>query len=367
MKILLINSNTDQLKAYGSALVNAGFEVLIANSFIQGINIAEKKSPDIVTLFIQSGEHELQSLSFSRLSDLPSFLVVNNLSSVNIDTATDKNLANLFYQTTLLSENDLLNLCQRRKDLTHPPEKKRESKILLVEDDLLSRIYYSEMLSTLKIDFTVTEGYALALNEFSKEIYDLVIADIQLKDGNGIDLLKEVRAMNNKVPFIFVSGYSKQEALKDESEVTCFAWLTKPIAEKDFSAAINAALGKDNKSKMTLETYGEKVYDTTRLFELLKNDKGRIERSLNEFLGSVVTALETVDLVLDDKNYDGVRPIFHDLLNLGFFYDAHLLVELIMGFRAETIDKNKVVFLNDIREELKHVLRFYQRLKSDAL
>lgn len=78
-------------------------------------------------------------------------------------------------------------------------------RILLVEDELqlgrnLQRFllqYYDEVIWV--------NTYEKAIEHIA-ESFDLYLLDIHLKDGNGLDLCKEIRAVNHE-PIIFLTVY----------------------------------------------------------------------------------------------------------------------------------------------------------------
>ncbi len=50
-----------------------------------------------------------------------------------------------------------------------------------------------------------------ALQKIKQKKYDVIISDYQMPEMNGLDLLKELRAGENDVPFILFTGEGKEE------------------------------------------------------------------------------------------------------------------------------------------------------------
>jgi DNA-binding response OmpR family regulator len=48
----------------------------------------------------------------------------------------------------------------------------------------------------------------IAFDLFGKNKIDAIVTDIRMKGGDGVELLKKVRAVNKKVPFYVVTGFS---------------------------------------------------------------------------------------------------------------------------------------------------------------
>ena len=81
---------------------------------------------------------------------------------------------------------------------------KKATRILVVEDHALVRRGIIDMLGhepDLCVCGEATTG-AEALELFKSERPDLVIADLTLRDGNGIELIREIRALGSRVPIL---------------------------------------------------------------------------------------------------------------------------------------------------------------------
>ena len=118
-------------------------------------------------------------------------------------------------------------------------------KILIVEDEFISRTLLSEMLSDYGVCHIATDGReAVEVLERSftdKEQYDLVCLDIMMPEMNGQEVLSEIRRMedeygiggNEATKVIMTTALDdSQNIIRAFTEGRCEAYLTKPI-EKD--------------------------------------------------------------------------------------------------------------------------------------
>lgn len=91
-------------------------------------------------------------------------------------------------------------------------------KVLVVDDDKESRDLLSEVLTTNGYTVGVVEnaGAARALLGQDEE-YRIIIADLRMPDGSGLELLKDLRRQNSKREIIlmssFISGAEREMAL----------------------------------------------------------------------------------------------------------------------------------------------------------
>jgi len=114
-------------------------------------------------------------------------------------------------------------------------------RILIVEDELESQKYFELILKKkFEVDFCDTEKSMY--NLLSRNIYDLLIMDISLKDGaNGVDLIKELKknTSDKNIPIICLSAYAFNEDRLKAKSAGADIYLTKPIKSQTLINAIN--------------------------------------------------------------------------------------------------------------------------------
>ena len=116
------------------------------------------------------------------------------------------------------------------------------TRLLLVEDEPLVAFDTEHLLSDKGYEIVATVDRvsdAVALIEADKPI-DLVLVDVTLADGNGLDVARAAGA--KAIPVLFVSGDCPPEA-----ELLAVGWLGKPYPQRSLLAAIEAvekALGQ---------------------------------------------------------------------------------------------------------------------------
>lgn len=101
--------------------------------------------------------------------------------------------------------------------------------ILLVEDHGDTARIISQLLRAAGHCVTAVGTVSAALHEAGKRKFDLLISDLGLPDGNGIELLRHVRAGGNVLPAIALTGYGQDEDIRRTREAGFRTHLTKPI------------------------------------------------------------------------------------------------------------------------------------------
>lgn len=116
-----------------------------------------------------------------------------------------------------------------------------DSVILIIEDDsdileVLSLYVQSAGYHTLKAT-TFREGKEI----FTANKVDLVLIDINLPDGSGIDLGSEIRKMSEAIIFFITANNAVEDKLQG-FDVGADDYITKPFIPKEVIARINAHL-----------------------------------------------------------------------------------------------------------------------------
>ncbi|HWP39782.1 MAG TPA: response regulator, partial [Tepidisphaeraceae bacterium] len=115
---------------------------------------------------------------------------------------------------------------------------RRGLRILLVEDHEMTARVISRLLQGLDYDVRTAGSVQSALQAARNEKFDLLISDLGLPDGSGLDLMRELRQMYH-LKGIAVSGYGMEEDIRRSRDVGFSVHLTKPISLEKLQAAIN--------------------------------------------------------------------------------------------------------------------------------
>ena len=110
-------------------------------------------------------------------------------------------------------------------------------KILLLEDDTALA---SILVDFLEDDYEVVQTYSMkkALLLSEEEKFDLYIFDINVPDGDGISLLREIRAFNDETPAIFITAFHDTKYLKSAFESGANDFIKKPFDLEELAQRI---------------------------------------------------------------------------------------------------------------------------------
>ena len=87
------------------------------------------------------------------------------------------------------------------------------------------------------VDYLVSQGYtALGMRSTQQarealrhDFFDLVIADLRLEDGSGLDFLREVKTVSPRSYGILMTGYATMETAVESIRIGLFDYMLKPI------------------------------------------------------------------------------------------------------------------------------------------
>ena len=127
------------------------------------------------------------------------------------------------------------------------PEEARKSgrptTILLVEDNPDSLRALAMSLSLLGYEVRPANSLRTALAAAAHEGYDLIVSDLELGDGTGLDLLNSL-GPGRSVPAIALTGYGSEEDRKMCLEAGFEMHIVKPVQTRQLSEAIRSVMRK---------------------------------------------------------------------------------------------------------------------------
>jgi len=116
----------------------------------------------------------------------------------------------------------------------------RPLRILLVEDHVDGAEAFSQLLTEIGHAVRWAPDVTSALRFAKEDRFDLLISDLDLPDGSGLDLMRTLREEGSTLIGFTLSGYGQQQDIAQSREAGFAMHLTKPIEFK----ALEEALGE---------------------------------------------------------------------------------------------------------------------------
>jgi len=117
-----------------------------------------------------------------------------------------------------------------------------EKSILIVDDNPNMASLLSEMLEVFDYKSVQAGDGKEALSKLGKQDFAMVITDMRMPNMNGLELLKNIKGKNLKMPVVIISGYSANEIDSDPDCPKPDGFLNKPFLMTDIELLLEKLL-----------------------------------------------------------------------------------------------------------------------------
>ena len=179
-------------------------------------------------------------------------------------------------------------------------------KILLLEDDTALGSGIQLALENPSVQIRLCRTLAQGKEEAARNAYDLLILDVNLPDGSGLDLLGQIRKTSH-VPVILLTANDLEMDVVTGLESGADDYITKPFSLAILRARVNAQLRRSIPVKTSCIEIGRFQFDFDRMefrkdgqaIELSKTEQ-KLLRILIENRGQTLSRGMLVDKIWTD-------------------------------------------------------------------
>lgn len=206
--------------------------------------------------------------------------------------------------------------------------------ILIVQKDREIQKYLKKGLKELGYTVEICSDRDDAYYHIKSDNYDLAILDIDIENGNGIELCSEIREINKKIGIIFLSSENDVEKKVQSLDSGADDYLTKPFSFIELAGRIRAILrrckGSINKIENNLTIKNLKLNLLTR--EAKRGDRD-IELTYREFA--------LLEYLIRNKNLVLSRTMIREKIwNMNYTANTNI-VDVYMTHLRNKIDKGE--------------------------
>ncbi len=115
-------------------------------------------------------------------------------------------------------------------------------RVLVVDDEADFLATYERLLRRLGYEVITAMSRAAGLAAVAEKRPHLVISDLRLPDGDGLDVVRAARGVPDPPPVIVVTGYPSDETRRAAIAAGATAFFTKPFAAAGLLAAVQSSL-----------------------------------------------------------------------------------------------------------------------------
>jgi two-component system, NtrC family, response regulator HydG len=115
--------------------------------------------------------------------------------------------------------------------------------ILIVDDEADLAASCARLLRRRGHSVVATASRQEGLAAIENDHHDLVVADLRLPDGNGLDIVRAARALPSPRPVIVITGFASDRTRAEALTVGAAAFLAKPFSLVEFAELVERLLG----------------------------------------------------------------------------------------------------------------------------
>jgi DNA-binding response OmpR family regulator len=217
---------------------------------------------------------------------------------------------------------------------------KSKPKILLVEDDPNLGGLLQEFLEVKDYEVTLAIDGELGLSEFQKMSFDLLLLDIMMPKKDGFTLAKEIRAIDELIPIIFLSAKSLQVDKIEGFKIGADDYITKPFSMEELLYRINAILKRVkrnlNKAHPAKVKIGKYLYSYSKRELEMNNSIAKLTSKENELLnllieknGEILSRSEALIKIWKSDSYFNSRSMDVYITKLRKHFKDDSLIEIV--------------------------------------
>ncbi len=118
-------------------------------------------------------------------------------------------------------------------------------RVLVIDDEADFLATYERLLRRQGYEVVTATSRATGLAALAGEPPHLVISDVRLPDGDGLDVVRAARGLPEPMPVIVVTGYPSDETRRAALAAGATTFLAKPFAAAVLLAAIRSSVDGD--------------------------------------------------------------------------------------------------------------------------
>ncbi len=245
---------------------------------------------------------------------------------------------------------------QEFQDLVTPQKK---THVLLVEDQPLAACVASSMMAKHGCSVDIVDSGRIALEQVSKQTYDVVLLDLSLPDMDGLEVAEKMHRLAGKQKkqfhIVALTAYQEQEVRQQCLDVGIDHIIVKPLSDNDIRNLMDLIMPLwDNQYLSTFRKTHEKIHSDIH--------EERSERWLSDF----VTEFQQKEKLLQGAhrkgNWENVKFIAHGLKGSASYCGMRRLKEACAELESHVNQNHKQYYeasYTQLLEEMRAVEKLY--------
>jgi CheY-like chemotaxis protein len=198
-------------------------------------------------------------------------------------------------------------------------KKLQDTKILLVEDNDINRLYAKSILRKWNCSVDIAENGLVAIEKVKNNIYDVVLMDVQMPVMDGYEATRAIRLMDSHMrhaPIVALTANATKTDIEKCLSSGMNDYLPKPFTPDDLYRKIFRDLKISKKKNGTAKknSAGKKGgFDLTYLRSVSENNEEFIQEMIRTFVQTIPSILHEMEISLSVKNWGKISRLAHQL------------------------------------------------------
>jgi len=171
--------------------------------------------------------------------------------------------------------------------------------VLLVEDEVKLSQLLKNAIGDNFFKFSIAHDGEEGIALFKKIAPDIVITDINMPKKSGLEMAKEIKAIDSHVPVIILSAFSETEKLLNAIDVGVVKYFIKPFDPDELLEYISSL--EESFGERTIQLRDEYIYNKTKKTLYKKSRYVALSKKEKQFLELLLEYYENEIYVVSDR------------------------------------------------------------------
>jgi len=181
-----------------------------------------------------------------------------------------------------------------------------KGKILLAEDTIDNQRLFTLQIKRMGAELTIANNGAEAVEAMQAQTFDLVLMDMQMPVMDGLEAVRQIRALGFTTPIIALTANAIKEFRDTCIAAGCNDYLSKPVDWEQFRDILCAQLGVKQEGETVNPIYSELV-----------NADPEFEDIVDGFLKKLPATRTDITNYFTNQEWDACKAKLHELKGLG--------------------------------------------------
>jgi len=121
----------------------------------------------------------------------------------------------------------------------------KQLKILVVDDKKVIGDFFNLTMGYYGHHITVVHELAKTLEALKNQEFDIAFLDVMMPEHDGVEVLKEIKAIAPRLAVVIMSGYSLDDKRQQAVRLGAVDCLKKPFEVDDIRRVVKQAIGQE--------------------------------------------------------------------------------------------------------------------------